>query len=203
MPSQLLFLPGASGRTELWMPVANRLAYPARKIHFGWPGFGSTPSDPQVHGIDDLVAKVVAAIDQPTALIAQSMGGVIAIRAALEKLDLVTHLILSVTSGGIDMRGLGAQDWRPSFLDANPLLPRWFSTCREDLTPSLPGLRMPTLLLWGDSDPISPVGVGQRLASLLPNAKLHIFSGGEHDLASTFAPEVALLIDAHLAKAVP
>ncbi|WP_153130146.1 alpha/beta fold hydrolase [Dechloromonas hortensis] len=201
MPSQLLFLPGALGRTELWEPVANRLTHPAKKIHFGWPGFGSTPPDPQVHGMDDLVAKVVAQIDQPTALIAQSMGGVIAIRAALEKPGLVTHLILSVTSGGIDMRGLGAQDWRPSFHEANPSLPRWFSTYQEDLTPSLPELCIPTLLLWGDADPISPIRVGQRLASLLPLAKLHIFSGGEHDLVSAFAPNVAPLIDAHLIKA--
>lgn len=198
MPSKLLFLPGALGRTELWVPVANRLAHPAKKIHFGWPGFGSTPPEPKVNAIDDLVAKVVAEIDQPTALIAQSMGGVIAIRAALEKPGLVTHLILSVTSGGIDMKGFGAQDWRPSFHEANPLLPRWFSTYQEDLTPRLPGLRTPTLLLWGDADPISPVGVGQRLASLLPHAKLHTFSGGEHDLASALAPDIAPLIDAHL-----
>lgn len=201
MPSKLLFLPGALGRTELWIPVANRLVHPAKKIHLGWPGFGSTPPDPQVNGIDDLVAKVVAEIDQPTALIAQSMGGVIAIRAALEKPVLVTHLVLSVTSGGMDMRDHGAEDWRPSFHEANPSLPRWFSTYQEDLTPSLPKLRIPTLLLWGDADPISPVGVGQRLASLLPHAKLHIFSGGEHDLASTFAADVAPLIDAHLVEA--
>lgn len=201
MPSQLLFLPGALGKTELWVPVADRLVHSAKKFHFGWPGFGSTPPDPQVNGIDDLVANVVAKIDQPTALIAQSMGGVIAIRAALEKPGLVTHLVLSVTSGGADMRGHGAQDWRPSFHETNPSLPRWFSTYQEDLTPSLPGLRIPTLLLWGDADPISPVSVGQHLASLLPHAKLHIVSGGEHDLASAFASDIARLIDAHLAKA--
>ncbi|QDZ28512.1 alpha/beta fold hydrolase [Noviherbaspirillum sp. UKPF54] len=201
MPSKLLFLPGALGRTELWMPVANLLVHPARKIHFGWPGFGSTPPDPRINGINDLVAKVVAEIDQPTALVAQSMGGVIAIRAALEKPGLVTHLILSVTSGGMNMRGFGAQDWRTSFHEENPSLPRWFSTYQEDLTPVLPGLRIPTLLLWGDADPISPVSVGQRLASLLPHATLHVFPGGEHDLASAFAADVAPLVDAHLLKA--
>jgi pimeloyl-ACP methyl ester carboxylesterase len=45
---------------------------------------------------------VVQYIDEPTALIAQSMGGVIAARAALERPDMVTRLVLSVTSGGID-----------------------------------------------------------------------------------------------------
>jgi pimeloyl-ACP methyl ester carboxylesterase len=61
---------------------------------------------------------------------------------------------------------------------------------------------MPTLLLWGDSDPISPIRVGERLASLLPNAHLHIVQGGDHDLAETHAAAIGPLIDKHLAKTV-
>jgi pimeloyl-ACP methyl ester carboxylesterase len=94
--------------------------------------FVATPPDPSVRGIDDLVAKVAAQIDQPTAFIAQSMGSVIAMRVALERPDFVTHLVLAVTSGGIDVMTLGGQDWRPSFQAANPLLPRWLSTHQED-----------------------------------------------------------------------
>lgn len=198
MPSQLLFLPGASGNTALWQPVANLLAHPAEKRHVGWPGFGATPPDPAVNGIDDLVARVVEKIDRPTALVAQSMGGAIALKAALQKPGLVTHLVLSVTSGGLDVASLGAQDWRPAFTQANPSLPVWFSGYHEDLAARLPGIRVPTLLLWGDADPISPVAVGRRLASLLPRAELHVFPGGDHDLASSFAREVAPLIDRHL-----
>ena len=201
MPSKLLFLPGALGRTQFWEPVANLLGHPSPKVHFGWPGFACTPSDPFVRGIDDLVAKVAAQIDQPTALVAQSMGGVVAMRVALEKPDLVTHLVLAVTSGGIDVAGLGGQDWRPAFHAANPLLPGWFSTYQEDLSPRLSEVTMPTLLLWGDSDPVSPVCVGKRLASLLPHATLHIVEGGDHDLAETHAELIAPLIDGHLAKA--
>jgi pimeloyl-ACP methyl ester carboxylesterase len=198
MPSHLVFLPGASGNTQLWQPVAHLLAHPARKIHIGWPGFGRTPPDAAVKGLDDLVARVLSEIDQPTALIAQSMGGVIALKAALQKPGLVTHLVLSVTSGGLDVAGLGAQDWRPAFQASNPSLPGWFADCREDLSAHLPGLRIPTLLLWGDADPISPVAVGKRLEALLPRSELRVFKGGDHDLASTRAREVAPLIDAHL-----
>lgn len=203
MPSKLIFLPGALGRTEFWLPVAALLAHPAAKMHFGWPGFGSTPPAPEVRGIDDLVVRLLAEIDQPTALIAQSMGGIIAIRAALAKPDLVTHLVLTATSGGMDMSGLGAEDWRPSFHDAYPSLPRWFSAYHGDLTPSLGRIRMPTLLLWGDADPISPVSVGQRLVSLLPRAELHVFPGGDHDLGNTHSREIAPLIDEHLSSCRP
>ncbi|HVB48266.1 MAG TPA: alpha/beta fold hydrolase [Burkholderiales bacterium] len=200
MPSQILFLPGASGRTQLWEPVASLLTYPAPKGHFGWPGFGSTPPDPLVNGIDDLVRKVVAKVDQPTALIAQSMGGAIAVRVALEKPELITHLVLAVTSGGIDVAGLGGQDWRPSFHESHPMLPRWFSVYQEDLSAKLPSITIPVLLLWGDSDPISPVRVGEHLASILPCAHLHVIPGGDHDLVETHASVIAPLIDELLVK---
>lgn len=200
LPSQLLFLPGALGRTSLWEPVAGLLAHPAAKAHVGWPGFGATPADPSIGGIDDLVARVLARIDRPSALIAQSMGGVVAMRVALARPELVTHLVLAVTSGGIDVAGLGGQDWRPAFHQANPLLPRWFSTYQEDLSARLPSVAIPALLVWGDADPISPVGVGQRLASLLPRAQLHVVKGGDHNLAETNAPLLASLIDAHLQR---
>lgn len=98
------------------------------------------------------------------------MGGVVAILAALAKPQLITHLVLSVTSGGIE------------------------------LSPQLSRLQMPALLLWGDADPISPVRVGERLASLLPRAALKVFADAGHDLGQMHADEVAALIDRHLAR---
>lgn len=201
VPSQILFLPGALGRTQLWEPVAGLLFHHALKRHIGWPGFGSTPPDRHVNGINDLVAMVAARINQPTVLIAQSMGGVIAVRVALEKPELITHLVLTATSGGINVEALGGQDWRPSFHESNPQLPRWFSAYQEDLSEKLPTVPIPTLLLWGDSDTFSPVCVGEHLASLLPCTQLHVVEGGGHDLAETHAPEIAPLIDLFLATA--
>lgn len=197
MSSQLILLPGALGRIEQWEPVASQLQSSADRLSFGWPGFGSTPPDPSVSGIEDLVERVVARIDKPTALLAQSMGGVVAIRAALEKPSLITHLVLVATSGGIDVRGLGGSDWRPAFHQANPHLPDWFSTDQNDLSSRLAELKMPVLLLWGDSDPISPVDVGRKLADLFPRSELHVISGGDHDLLETHAALLAPIIDSH------
>jgi len=202
MPTRLLFLPGASGNTQFWHPVADLLTHPGERIHYGWPGFGLTPSDPSITGIDGLVAKVVADIDRPTALIAQSMGGVIAMRAALQKSKLVTHLVLTATSGGVDISDLGAQDWRESFQAANPMFPQWFVDYKEDLTEELKKINMPVMLLWGDADPISPVAVGQLLASLLPRAELHVIRDGDHDLGNTCSQTVTPLIDEYLARSL-
>lgn len=200
MTTKLFFLPGALGRMDFWLPAAALVRHPAEKIYFGWPGFGPTPSDPGVAGIDDLVNKVIAALDGPSGLIAQSMGGIIALRVALARPDLVTHLILTATSGGIDISGLGAQDWRPFVRSDYPTLPNWFLNYDEDLTDRLHQIRIPTLLLWGDSDPISPVKVGEKLAGRLPHSELHIIEGADHDLAYTHAPQVAALIDRHLSS---
>lgn len=201
-PNKLFFLPGALGRTEFWRPAADLLKHPAEKIHVSWPGFGGAPPDPRIRGINDLVGRVLADIDQPSALVAQSMGGVVAILASLQRPELITHLVLSVTSGGMDLAALGAEDWRPAVRAGHPALPDWFTSFHEDVTPRLGTLRMPTLLLWGDADPISPVKVGECLAGLLPEAVLHVFQGGGHDLGYSMADRVAPLIDQHLATGV-
>ncbi|NIE64751.1 alpha/beta hydrolase [Burkholderia sp. Ax-1719] len=197
-PTQLLFLPGASGDPAFWQPLADQLTHPATRRFAAYPGFGDVPADPDVEHFEDLVRKIVQQIDQPTALIAQSMGGVIALRAALAKTALVTHIVLAVTSGGLDTEALGAQDWRADFAAKNPHLPDWFLTLREDLTGELAYIQQPVMLLWGDEDPISPLAVGERLLELLPNSELDVVNGGGHDLANVHARVLAPLVDEFL-----
>lgn len=197
-PERLLFLPGASGDTAFWRPLEQRLACHAERLHLGWPGFGDTPSRPGVEGFDDLLTLVLEPLDRPCALIAQSMGGVLALRAALARPRWVTHLVLAATSGGLPMAELGAADWRAGFRTSLSHLPDWFATETTDLSGRLAEVAAPTLLLWGDADPFSPVAAGERLAMLLPDARLHVINGGDHDLGLHHAGRLAPLVDAHL-----
>lgn len=199
-PTKILFLPGASGDTAFWQPVADLLPWRGATVHLGWPGFGRVQADPRIKGIEDLASRLLDEIDQPTAIVGQSMGGVVALMAALSRPEAVTHLVLTATSGGLDTAALGAQDWRPAFVAAHPSLPRWFSDFKVDLSSRLGAVKAPTLLLWGDADPVSPVAVGTRLSALLPDAQLHVVAAGTHDLGRTRAADIAPLIDAHLAK---
>lgn len=199
-PAKLAYLPGASGNTDFWRPAAQRVTHPATPIFIGWPGFGPTAPDPNVQHMDDLVARLLLEIDRPTALVAQSMGGLIAVRAALQRPERVTHLVLSVTSGGVNMPAFGAQDWRADFAAEHPNVPRWFLDDQSDLGDRLNALHMPVLLLWGDSDPISPVAVGEHLALLFPCATLQVLQGAGHDLGFSHAQAVAALIDRHLTR---
>ncbi|MGL4410279.1 MAG: alpha/beta fold hydrolase [Zoogloea sp.] len=202
-PLQILFLPGALGRTAIWQAVADRLQHPAPRTLLGWPGFGESPADPFIQGFDDLVKCVVDHLDRPTALVAQSMGGAIALRATLTCPQHITHLVLAATSGGLDVAALGGQNWRPSLRAAQPHLPEWFADYHEDLTPRLASISAPTLLLWGDADPISPPSVGKQLARHLPRAQLEVLMGGDHDLAETHANQIAPMIDRFLANLTP
>ena len=198
-----MFLPGASGNRALWQPIADSLSHRGERRFFAWPGFGGAKADASVTGIGDLVERVVSEIKGPVVLFAQSMGGLIALQATLRAPALVRALVLSVTSGGIDVQALGGRDWRPDFAKSNPGLPDWFLAARQDLTSELPRVTTPTLLLWGDADPISPVAVGRRLAELLPHAELVVVPGGTHDLAAERASDVLPHIERHLERALP
>jgi pimeloyl-ACP methyl ester carboxylesterase len=197
--SRVLFLPGAGGSPDFWKPVGALLPAEWSKEYFGWPGLGNQPHDPAIGGMDDLVRLVAARIDEPVDLVAQSMGGVIAARLALERPHSVRRLVLVVTSGGVDMAGLGAADWRTDYRRSFPRAAEWITAARS--SPDLPveKIAAPTLLIWGDADPISPVVVGRHLAERIPDAHLHVVSGGDHDIAQTHAAELAPLIERHLA----
>ncbi len=200
LADRAIFLPGASGDGRFWSPVASRLPYPLEKVLLDWPGFGGrAPRDPDVCGLQDLVTLVLGHIDRPVDLVAQSMGGVIAVRAALQRPHMIRHLVLAATSGGIDVSRFGARDWREEYEETYPAAPRWFVDDRTDLTPLIPSILSPTLLIWGDADPISPPAVGEYLARLLPRSKLVVIRGGEHMLGRDRADEVAPLIAQHLA----
>ncbi|HYM31769.1 MAG TPA: alpha/beta hydrolase [Candidatus Cybelea sp.] len=195
---RVVFLPGASGDPGFWRAAGDRLPASWRKTYLAWPGLGHQSHDPTVMGMDDLVALAETAIGDSSAIVAQSMGGIVAVRLALKSPEAVTHLVLAATSGGIDMSRFGASDWRAEYRREYPAASSWILDSRPDHTADLKRLRQPVLLLWGDNDPISPVAVGQYLATLLPRAALHVVAGGDHGLAQNRAADVAPLIEKHL-----
>jgi pimeloyl-ACP methyl ester carboxylesterase len=195
-----LFLPGASGSTLFWMPVASQLADVTTTSILGYPGFGETPARAEVKGFDDLVRLTEGALSpSPTDVVAQSMGGLLALLVALQNPGRLRRLVLTATSGGLDMDAHGAFDWRANFRASFSRAPGWFADTRIDLQSQLHALDLPVLLVWGDADPISPVSVGKALEQLLPNAELVVIPGGNHDVALTHAAEVGALVRRFLA----
>ena len=200
MPNSLqtiAFLPGASGRGDFWEPVGRCLTG-YEQIYFDWPGFGDVPAEPYVHSYVDLSSIVIERLQHktvPSIVVAQSMGGVVAVDVATRRPDLVSHLVLGATSGGIDVAALGAIDWRPGSRSAHPTNPSWMWDEPPDQSVSLTNLKVPTLLVWASDDSISPHAVGLRLAELIPDSRLLVFAGDDHWVARINAEAVACEID--------
>lgn len=196
----LVLFPGAGGRVEFLRPIAERLA-PRRQTRIcEYPGLGAAAPNPELRNLADLQRHLLASLPERFDLVTMSMGGVLALRIALEHPARLRKLVLMATSGGIDVTSLGALNWRDNFLKAQPDRPAWFIEDRTDVTPRLGRVHHPTLLIFGDADLIAPPAIGELLLERLPNARLEIIPNGTHDLEIEFPDLIASMIEAHLRR---
>ena len=200
----LLFLPGAGADPDFWKPVGERMPATWARTYLGWPGLGHNPPDPQVRSFDDLIALAerhlleLSDAGVTVDVLAQSMGGAMALALALRHPARIRRLVLTVTAGGMPVEALGASDWRPGYRAEYPNAAEWLYAARPDYSARLSEVRHATLLIWGDDDPISPPAVGQELERRMPNATLVVLHGGTHALALERPDEVAALVLGHL-----
>lgn len=190
----LIFLPGALGNTEFWQPVMERLPSNYRKTVIAYPGFADHAAQVNIQSFQDVQDYVLDQIQQPSVVIAQSMGGIFAVQAALQKPELIKGLVLIATSGGIDLSPFHVTDWRADYARDFDV-PDWFAQYQTNLDDQLYKIDCPVLLIWGNADPISPVEVGEYLKDILSQSELHVIEQGQHDLAFSCADQVLNLIE--------
>jgi pimeloyl-ACP methyl ester carboxylesterase len=198
MPS-IVYLPGAGGSAAFWKSVSARLAALGAPILLGWPGFGDEPPDPAIQSVRDLVHWTLSRMPPGASdLVAQSMGGVVAMSISLDHPDRVRRLVLCATSGGVDAASLGQVDWRAEYRAELSHVPDWFVADRTDLGARLPTLRAPTLVVHGDRDPVCPARLARFLAERIPGASYACIAGGDHMVARDRPDDVARIIRDHL-----
>ena len=67
------------------------------------------------------------------------------------------------------------------YLEASEAMRATFrAVIAEDMTPRLPHLRVPTLLVWGDQDDDTPLWMAHRMEELIPDAGLVVLEGAGH-----------------------
>jgi pimeloyl-ACP methyl ester carboxylesterase len=66
------------------------------------------------------------------------------------------------------------------YANAGPLRPTLVRVITEDLTPLLPLIQSPTLLVWGAQDHAVPLSAAQVMARLIPGTQLVVFENAGH-----------------------
>lgn len=196
----LVFFPGAGGQVAHLRPIAERLAHRRTTYLCEYPGLGGVTPDPKLHTMADLQAHLLATLPEQFDLVTMSMGGVLALRIALEHPARIRKLVLMATSGGVNVEALGGIDWRDTFRLVQPNAPSWFVGDRTDVTPELARIAHPTLLIYGDADLIAPPNVGHLLQKNLANARIEIIPDATHDLEIDHPDLIASFIEAHLRR---
>ena len=120
---RVLLLLGAGRDREFWSPLAHPLPADCENIALAWSGLGISPTTPPLAG--STIAGV--ALTTPSDLIAQSMGGVVALRLAARYPEKVPRRVLVATSGGFDLAARDAEDGRDEYRRTYPDAAAWIT----------------------------------------------------------------------------
>lgn len=224
----ILFHHGIGASAGIWAGWRPALADAYRLVTFDMRGYGRStiPAEDFKWSLDLLVDDLFAVADATGAarfhLAGESIGGTVALAAALARPERIASLTVSngahlgasiqrVEAWRRQLDEGGSKGWSDAFLRDrfhDGALPAeqlaWFAAEQErwqrasilnalgvligtDLTPRLPDVKCPTLLLHPDGSPFIPVGVVAELLEGLPDAELNVFGHSRHGLPFSHA----------------
>ncbi len=195
---------GLSGSTRWWARNVPALAERHRVYLVNLPGFGVVRRPRQRFVLAEAASWLLAWIEalglEKTHLVGHSMGGYLSLRLAARRPEIVRKLVLVDPAGvpaGRTMLGhlgpllLSARYASPSFLPVlvrDALYAGPFSLLRaardllaEDVREDLRRVGMPTLLVWGERDPLIPPSVGDLMRAEIPDSRLLVIEGAGHN----------------------
>lgn len=204
---------GLSGSSEWWSRNFDALAARHLVAAVDLTGFGhnrrfmGVPSVlPPFGEVSSLLARWLETFGERVHLVGHSMGGQIAIRLAAERPDLVRSLTL-VNAAGVPFRfdfrphirslpkppygGVSiARVLIPDFLRAGPASVAVASTrvILSDMRAAMQQIHVPTLLVWGENDPLVPLQYGEEMERAIAGSRLVVLPRAAH-VAMWDAPE--------------
>ncbi|MDQ4105776.1 MAG: alpha/beta fold hydrolase [Actinomycetota bacterium] len=194
---------GLSGSTRWWSRNVPALAERYRVYLVDLPGFGAMRSLRRRFVLAEAASWLsdwmkVAGLERAH-LVGHSMGGYVSVRLAASQPEVVRRLVLVAPAGvpaGRSMLGhlipllLAARHATPAFMpvlvrDALKMGPStlWRAArdlLAEDVREDLHKIESPTLLVWGENDPLIPPAVGDLLREEIPNSRLALLRSAGH-----------------------
>lgn len=167
---------------EMWDPQRDALAEAHRLVLWDARGHGysGAPREPEAYSMplfaEDLHAVLAAdGVEAPAVIGGMSFGGQIALQYAVDYPEATRALILSDSAP----RGAGEPGIIPTRTDGAFLA----MVTRPDLTPALPSLTMPALVIYGERDTRLHPGV-RALADGLPQRRVVCMARCVHGTSS-------------------
>jgi pimeloyl-ACP methyl ester carboxylesterase len=213
MPRTVVFVHGAGGSHHTWRDQWARLKGAARLVIPDLPGHAESMGSPR-ETVDEYAAWLADFVNEAGiskfVLAGHSMGGAIALQAALGRIAGLEALILSGTGAKLKVSPVIFGGIAARFREFAPVLVEWMmaresdATLRDDVTrdvhstrPStfaadfracdafdvrgrLGEIRVPTLVIVGDDDRLTPLKYSEFLATNIRGAVLKIIHGAGH-----------------------
>jgi pimeloyl-ACP methyl ester carboxylesterase len=201
----VVLLHGLSGSSRWWSRNIEALSQKHLVAAVDLVGFGRNRRFsglpmllPSFAEVTALLARWLETFGEPVHLVGHSMGGEIAIALAAERPDLVRSLML-VNAAGMPFRldprphvravpkppygGIGiARVLVPDFFRAGPasVAVAGARVVRSDMRERMRAIRVPTLLVWGENDPLVPLVYGQAMQQEIAGSRLVVIPRAAH-----------------------
>ena len=216
----VLMVHGAGGGSADFDVQAADLARYCHVYTIDLRGHGETPMpEDRLCAMEDFyldLLEVVAALGldkEPFSLVGHSFGGYLSARYAAEHQEGVGRLALLNTGGELP-HGIAFRFLRHFSKDADTckhFMP-WLVTANSYVTSQLlhhsfekwhcwdlyPQIKAPTLVVLGVFDPLIPLKLGRKMASLIPDCKVKLITSGGHLCMNDAPHEVSAILREHL-----
>jgi pimeloyl-ACP methyl ester carboxylesterase len=199
----LVLVHGLAASWRWWTPVLDALTTHHRVLAFDLPGFGQTRSGQwfSLKSAGEFVCQVMAALGLEQAdLVGHSMGGRICMDVAAHCPQRVRRLVL-VSAVGLPFGKSYPEVWFDLMRESRATPPEYLELVREDarrvrflelalatyqvlsddFRANLARILVPTLVVWGSRDVLTPPEFGRVLAAEIPEAQLTILEHAGHN----------------------
>jgi len=200
----VIFLHGWGGNLESFGWVAKKVAEQGHKtLNISFAGHGASAPPTGVWGIDEHCGQLLDLMDNlgiaTATLVGHSFGGRAAIWMAANRPERVDKIVLVNSAGikpklslkkrfriwrykrlkarGKNVSKFGSNDYK--YLDPN-LRAAFVKIVNEDLTPLLPQIAAPALLVWGTRDKDTPMYMAKKLLRGIKDSGLVKIEGAGH-----------------------